>query len=329
MKYRYNVFSFVKIENEKIIITCQNGLKKINITNNSWLSKFLDYIWKHIFFWNNEIKKFWMSKEMIDLLLTLNVVDYYDNISCIESFSFNQLTKNPNFLREKSNQKYIDHIYQNLWHRIDVLLWSDFYAINKGPKKLLFSIKNAVFDNIKSTRLKRAYKSKSNIEILNIIRYIFSKRNNWNENNFYFWSWWWLYSIFPLIISKNDEVFVYDKFYQQYYTKKIKNIRQKILKNWFIECNTKFWAYDYIVFLISDTKNIGEKYGNKSYKLILLEAWQISFLFRLFCSNFDKAQLEIQWFYDDKILKILLDENILNKNKLKHIMLLHTLALSK
>ena len=77
------------------------------------------------------------------------------------------------------------------------------------------------------------------------------------------------------------------------------------------------------------TNNVTEKYWNKAYRLIFLEAWEISFLFRLLSSKFDKAQLEIQWFYDDLIMKIFMDENILNKNKAKPLMLLHTLALSK
>jgi hypothetical protein len=37
-----------------------------------------------------------------------------------------------------------------------------------------------------------------------------------------------------------------------------------------------------------------EKYGNKAYRLIFLEAGQISFLLRLFSAYYDKNQLEVQ-----------------------------------
>lgn len=330
MKYRYNIFSSFRIsKGDKIEVMNFCLSKKIILDYDDSLYKFLSHISQHIFFSQQEITKYEISENIIKLLIYYKIVDYYHSSSWIEAITFNQLTKNPNCCQEKPDFEYINFIYKNFDKGFSEFLWSNFEILNKKLVDLNFSIVAKTFNDIKSTRLKESYKSNSDINIIEITNFIFKKRASPFENRFYFWSGGWLSSIFPIIISKNDEVFIYDKFSEKFYIKLVPDIRKLMENKWFVPCETNFGAYDYYVFLFSDTEKVFEKYWNKAYRLLFLEAWQISFLFRLFCSNFDKAQLEVQWFYDDIIMDILVQNDILNEKKIKNLMVLHTLVFSE
>lgn len=222
MKYRFNIFSSFRIsKTDKIEVVNFCLSKKIVFNYDDSLYKFLSYISQHIFFSQQELTKYEISENIIRLLRYYKIVDYYHSSSWIKAITFNQLTKNPNCLPESPDFDYIDYIYDTFDKGFENLLWANFEVFDNKPVDLTFSISQKTFNDIKSTRLQQTYSSQSSIDLIDIVNLVFQKRNlEQPETRFYFWSGGGLASIFPVIISKTDEVFIYDKFFETFYVKR-------------------------------------------------------------------------------------------------------------
>ena len=331
MKYRYNILSSFRRELDwKIIISNPAFSRNLIFWENHALYSFLCRISRQIYFWVEDLEDIGVSEKMLDLLILYWIVDVYHSCSGIETLSFHNSTKNPTILQEVADYDYITSIYANLGKESEQYLWAGFQKTFFSSNIIDFNISKKVFDSIHSTRLSAKESNRCWIvDVKDILQLVFSKRKcDGNMDYFYFWSWGALNTVFPLLISRADEIFFYDKFSENCYVKTEKGIFQDIVKQWFVPSQTCFEEYEYYLFLFSDVKKVLEKYGNKAYRLIFLEAGQISFLLRLFSAYYDKNQLEVQWFYDDAILNILKKYNVFNFNMQKDILLLHTLVLN-
>ncbi len=60
--------------------------------------------------------------------------------------------------------------------------------------------------------------------------------------------------------------------------------------------------------------------------MCLLESWQISFLFRMFCGKNKVPYLELQWFFDEKVYEIIEKEDIFSIDR-KSLNLNHIIAI--
>lgn len=332
MKVRYNIFTRFYIEDDSIIVKVLWFDEFIKIWYNKNIYDFFVFLEKIIFISDTDIKKHQINQELIKLFIHYKILIEYTDNSWIESICFDKFIKNPNFLLKWLNKNELNNLYYDVEDWLSSLINKDnLLKYNLPLHEIKFSINEETFKDIWTKRLLEETDDYDLDGMLNIVNYIFLPRYKkeifgMNRTFYKFWSWGGINSIFPITITKYDDVFVYEKFSWEFFTKKIPWIYENLINDGLITSDTNFHAYNYFVILCSHSKNVFWKYWNKWYKLALLEVWQISFMFRLFCWYFKKPHVELQGFYDDKIYTLLKCNKLFNNEK--DILLAHVLAIS-
>ena len=303
----------IYVESKKITIPFQDSLNKL----------FTDFFEKFSSISIDEIiSDYKIPKKLILLFIKLNIFISIDNCDWPEAKLFHDIAKNPSktLLMEQMDEKYVAKIYENIsWYFYDSL-W--------GFSHKIYRFKSINLDNkisLKYTNSSRR-ETKSNTikdkktEILSLTKYIFSF--NW-ESHLY-WSAWWFYNIYPILIFNDDSSFCFDKYKKCFYTWINKWIFKKISECFIPSDFNDFSRYQSYIIFLSCYKWVLSKYGNRWYKYIQMEAWAIATLFRQWCANLWIGQVEIQWYFDDKMFDIISNLGI-HKDKT---LLIHSMCLN-
>lgn len=298
--------------------------KKITIPSQAALNNlFIDFIEKFSSISIDEIiLNYKISEKLVLLLVKLNILISIDNCDWPESKVFHDMVKNPSsaILLEQLDEQYVTKIYQNIsWYFYDSL-W------NFTQKK--YEFESMVLDDkllLKYTSSSRRDTDSNNFidkknEILSLTKYIFSV--NWEQH--IYWSAWWFYNIYPILIFNDDSFFCFDKYVNYFYSWKNNKLFKQISECFIPSEFNYFHRYQCYIIFLSCYKWVLSKYGNRGYKYIQMEAWSIATLFRQWCANLWIGQVEIQWYFDDKMFDIVSNLGI-SKDKT---LLIHTMCLN-
>lgn len=303
---------YVKDNSIILKIIWSNKILKIKFKEN--LYDFLVYIEENVFFDLNAVKNYSIPDNLILLLEKENFISKTDQ-AWIETPFIHSFMKNNNL--NIIDDKWLEKIYSSYFNSVKEILNIDSLSLFDWEiEDLKFNLDERDFIKPKSVRLKNNDEiSFMGLEdILSVIKFIFKKDYNNNFKSLYA-SWWWLYSIFPVYISRHDEVFVYDGFNDKFYYLFQKGIFDNLSQKWFI--NSSFWIdfskYNWFILLLWNSNYVRKKYDNLWYILQLIEIWEIAYLLRLLSTKFDLKYLEVQWFYQKQVTSILENINIFSK----------------
>lgn len=139
-----------------------------------------------------------------------------------------------------------------------------------------------------------AYKKYNSIQLYSLYQFL-KYINTQHDGHLLYWSWWWFYSVFQIIVTSDNLVIITDKYNNVMYQYNTPNIFE-LFKDSIIPMDwVNLDSYNAIIILISDTSLLFKKYWNKWYHFLLLESGAISLLFRLFFS--ERWYLEL-WGYN-------------------------------
>ena len=263
-----------------------------------------------------------IPEKLVLFLIKLNILISIDNSDWPESKYFHNMVKNPSptILMEQMDDQYVSNIYKNIKKYFYDSIWD---ITNKKYESKYMDLNNKLLLKHTNSSRKDANSDKSidkKNEILSLTRYIFSP--NWELH--LYWSAWWFYNIYPLLIFNDDSFFCFDKYIDYFYTWKNNKLFKQI-SECFISSNfNDFYNYQCYIIFLSCYKWVLSKYSSRGYKYIQMEAWSIATLFRQWCANLWIGQVEIQWYFDDKIFDIISNLGI-HKDKT---LLIHTMCLN-
>lgn len=303
MKYRINkLATYSELEDSFFIDTI---LYQVKIKKNKKTKEFFQKI-----FANPQVNlhrsKLWSLLEKVGFLTNCSVNSW------IESLAYHQYTKNPSSEYQPLSVRDIKKVYR------DIKQWlHDIFATIVKPNKaymspnILFSFdEKSHIDQVGSTRHTHSIannRTKYDTKFFkNIIQHIFSYKSKW----FLYWSGWWMYSIFPVVITKNDTIELYDKSYDSRYQISQKWVFNSLTSSLVTTNDNNRDSYDSFVILTADTKHVFAKYGNRGYRHFFIEAGAIGQMIRLFSAQYNFWYLELQWFLDDKVLACIKQANI-------------------
>lgn len=309
--YRTNMFFKFYLKDKNIIFG--NLLYNFIIKNNSKIIELFIFLLEKKNFSYHDLQIFWVSEKFIELLMESKIIVNPSTNWWVESEIFEKMNYNPINSHISLSEENLEILYKKIEKWLKWKVNDDFKKISLY-NNIEFTINQYQFSKVWSDRINKNNKSIWDIDkIIQIVHFIFherAKKISFKKlKKFYkFWSWWWINSVFPVIISKDDHLIIYDKFSNTIYKKNIKWIHKDVANECFVDCSISFESYDCIIFLFSDYNNVSLKYWNRWYKLVLLETWQISYMFRLINWILDVSHVEIQWIYENKI------NNIIKKN---------------
>ena len=268
------------------------------------------------------IEKYKLSSRVVDLLIKLWVFICLENCAGPEARYFHAFVENPSsaYLPEQQEEKFIASLYQNLEHFFSESLWEV-----KWWKLLPFSKSfdlNFSLHPTHSTRKKIGEQRLSHQkEILQMITTLCSSY----QDEHYYGSWGGLYSLYPVLIFKNDEVYVFDRYQECFYQNVIPWLHKELVSSFIATEQNYFEVYEcYVVFLSAYQATLS-KYSNRGYKYIQMEAGALATLIRQYTANLNIPQLEIQGYFDQVLMSILEQKLGINKEKT---LLVHTMCLN-
>jgi hypothetical protein len=246
---------------------------------------------------SNVAARFWIHPKLLKIFFFLNIIISRTNDWGTEALRFDALAKNPSIVSPSwLSQSELYSLYQaipsSFLDSFTDHLWSfekySFKPIEcRGDLQKYYSYRT----------IKDIPPWISLEKMLSIMYTIFS----WNafEHHFY-GSWGGFYSIFPIIIVNDNQLFLYSKDDNCFYTKHIHNIYSTYIKDCLIANDLiDFSLYKYHIILVANFSLIFKKYGNRGYKYIQMEAGSIWTLCRLFFSNYNIPHVEIQGYLDN------------------------------
>lgn len=268
------------------------------------------------------IEEYKFSLRVVDLLIKLWVFICLENCSGPEARHFHALVENPSlaYLPEQQEELFVSSLYQNLENFFFESLWKvkwwEVSTFSKNPD-LIFS-----FQPTHSTRKKRGeQRASQQKEILQMIATLCSSY----QDEHYYGSWGGLYSLYPVLIFRNDETYIFDRYQECFYQNDIPWIHQEIVSSFIATEQNNFEAYEcYVVFLSAYQATLS-KYSNRGYKYIQMEAGALATLIRQYTANLNIPQLEIQGYFDQVLMSILEQKLGINKEKT---LLVHTMCLN-
>ncbi|MFA5748144.1 MAG: hypothetical protein WC872_03475 [Candidatus Absconditabacterales bacterium] len=327
---RYNILTKFFLKDNVLIITNPTQSKKIKIGYSKPYYDFFVFCEKQIFIGKTDIKSFNIPKGLLTILTYYNFFTEEKNTGS-ETLFFNEITYNPSKTLTSLSKKEMDTIYKKIEEGIPKNINKGYKVHKKTIEEPEIKIDNSTLNTLHSERLTKRKKTYNKEEILGIIKTIFGKREekklfNIKRSFFKYGSGGGLYSIYPILITRYDEVIIYDHFRGKFFIKQKKGIYQNFIKKGLISSVMNYSSYNYFLILTSHYKEVFSKYGNKGYKLLFLECGEISFMFRLLCGEKKKPHVEIQGFYDKEIQDII--SNQIGLQQGNEFLPLHILAIS-
>jgi len=327
---RYNLLTKFFIKDNLLIISNPTHTKKLKIWYEKRFYNFLVFCENKIFITYKDIQKYNIPQWFIKILLHFNFLTKEKN-NWWEAIFYNEIEENPSKTLNTLSKKEINILYKNIEIGIGEFIDNWYQKIYQDIKELKIKIDETALSQLHSERLEEDKWIFKQEDMISMIKTIFWKRKkeklfNIQRSFFKFWSGGGLYSIFPIIITKNNDVIIYDHFNENFFIKRKQGIYDDFIKNVLIPCSINFSAYNYFVILTSQYTNVYHKYGNRWYRLLLLESWEISFMVRLLCWAKNKSHVEIQWFFDQELQNIL--DKGMNLLCTDRLLPLHILAVS-
>ncbi len=325
-QYRLNTLAQIIYWEFEITLRSPFSNQSITIEKNPQINDFLKNLEENIFFHSNTLESFSLDDNFLRLLIELRIVTESDFNSWIEALCFDRIMSNPSSILRSLDSIGLHQIKADATTALRRNIGTNFVHLKSTESKFSSNpdITASVFEKLGSTRLSNQNGENNQHELMGLIELIFKPIRD--SEHFKFGSGWWLHSIFPLVICRTDDVIVYDKHHGSWYTLNISGVYEQYIQNCLVPCDTNFKAYNYFVLLCSDTEAVFKKYGNRWYRLIMLECWEISFLFRLYSASFSKPHLELQWFYENRIYGMIKDNCIMKK--MENLLLIHTIAIT-
>jgi len=317
---RYNTLTkFYKKDNQIVVTTIS---KRMCLPYSDTVYDMFVFFEENIFIKENFFVQYNISQKMVNLFLYLQILVNEKFNVWIESFSYDKVLQNPSILLKSINEKELNEIYSGVngvfywcirgdWKLYEWNIYSAFYSINGWL-------------SISSTRkeLNKNYAKIALWDFLFINKNIFSLQSDvW----LMYWSWGWFYSVSNIIISKDDFIYFFDKYNNQYLFQIIPWIFQEYVSSCLIKFDNKtsFESYEYHVVLFSIFQSVFEKYWNRWYRYIQIESGAIWSLFRNYLWSNGLPYLELQWFIEWNIFDLLQKYDLIDINK---IILTHTIC---
>ena len=317
--YRYN-FGVHFVVNENLI-TLIYPQKKILIKGGAWLWDFLKYALLNVYVQDVDLKKYKVTPEILQLLLSYKVlVEVCTYKSWSEAWLFHQLAENPNKVDTDLDQNAINTLYKNASVWVEELIDRDvfttaFWQPSSGlHSQNMSNIQGSARKNTKSLIFDDDFLKTS------FYTHLF-KNSNWHHR---YGSGWWFYSVFPLSITENDTVYVFDPKTWVTYTAKMPGIYQACSNILLFDHEYRLTWYWAIVILLSNTQYVFQKYWNRWYRFVLIESGAIWCLLRQLYS--ERGYLEMWWYYDTEVYNIIKKYNLLIN--LENILVTHLILLS-
>lgn len=149
-------------------------------------------------------------------------------------------------------------------------------------------------------------------DMLYIVRELFSF--SWEKGLFY-GSWGGFYSIFPILITNQNQIVIYDKYKDIFLWKTGNGVFKTLLKCYLYTEGNDFSLFPFHIILASAYEGVLNKYGNRGYRYLQMEAGAIGTLIRQMCGNMKIPQLEVQGYEDKKIWQLLKNYIDFQENK--------------
>ena len=268
------------------------------------------------------LKQYSISPKIILLFLKIGILLSPETQLGREALIFHKWIANPSFLNfsEQVDPKNLDKIYAQIPYYFYDCFDQKGFSIIKYDQQWN---KNYFIQRTKSTRkssIDFSSRSYSLALFLKAIKNIFAL--SW-ESGLFFWSAWWFYSLFPVIVTNQNEIFIYDKYKNEFLIKRDSAVFEDFLSCYLYAEGTDFSLFSFHIVLVSSYVGCFNKYGNRGYRYIQMEAWAIWVLFRQICANIKIPQLEVQGYDDRKINQFL--KKYINFNEDKGLVL-HVIA---
>ena len=268
-------------------------------------------------------------KENLVFLLKNQVIDISDFNSWIESFCIENYLKNNDVSGICEDD--IIKIYESLgeFRLSDILNLNKFKKIN-FVDNYDFDINKKTFYNLFSDRNPKIWVDNYS-KILFSVKFIFEYKTR-KVKNYYlktvkkykYWSGWAIYSVFPLLVFEKW-IIIFDNKTNDFYFYQTNIDKIKFASKCFFQ--KELINYKYKLFLLSYPKFVFSKYSSFGYKLILIEIWQISFMFRLLSWVLWYSYLEVQW-YNSYFIYNFLEKTKLFSKSINKLMILHSILLN-
>lgn len=317
----FNLSSKFYKKDYKLNIIVNDLSVSMNFSDN--LYDFLVYLMEEVYIDNisDLQEKYKISEKVLQFFHKIGLLICSSDLLGKEAMWFHSIIQNPS-ITNFSNQvdpNNLDVIYKNipnyfynsfdknnyLKYEKEIQKWTYFIQRTHSSRSLDFGFSS------ENTNLEK---------ILMILRDLFLLNGN---DGLFYWSWWWFYSVYPILVTKTNDIFVYDKYQEVFYHKRSFGVFGDMVKSYLYSEWNDFSQYDFHIILVSSYQGVFNKYGNRGYRYIQMEAWAIWGLLRQMLWTYKIGQLEVQWYNDIKLLELLKTHVQLRTNS---IMLLHTLA---
>lgn len=228
------------------------------------------------------IEKYKLSSRVVDLLIKLWVFICLENCAGPEARYFHAFVENPSsaYLPEQQEEKFIASLYQNLESFFFESLWKV-----KWWNVLTFSKNSDLtfpFQPTHSTRRKIGEQSSSQKK--EILQMIATFCSSYQEKHYY-GSWGGLYSLYPVLIFRSDEVYVFDRYQEYFYQNYLPWLHYDLATSFIATEQNYFEGYEcYMVFLSAYEATLS-KYSNRGYKYIQMEAGSLATLVRQYVAK--------------------------------------------
>lgn len=321
--YRFNLSVHFFTEDDKLTLLCWTN--KLSISQSKLLYDFFVYCVKYIHVWLDDLDKYGISPALTELLMKYKVLLQTDKYqSWAEALYFHWTAGNPNKLSTYVQESDVAVIYSEFKVRLSKIVNIDSQRIlsfNNIHDLQAENINLLMNESKYSTRLLKKNNIPLDLDYLySSVKYIHGNK----DNHYVYGSWGWLYSVFSLIITSNDEVMIVDNHKQLIYQSEIIWIFSEVIKSVLVADHYDPKEYNIIVITLSDTLLTFQKYWNKWYRFMMMESGVIWFLWRILYSK--RWYLEIGWYKDKELFNVIKSFNIFKD--MTNLIIAHLILLS-
>ena len=318
MRIRYNFLVHFYKDQEKIVFILSN--QKIAVSYTPAVDKVLTEIRKNVRLSASYILEQWVSNNVLAFLIHYQVLLNDTNSNAWwEAIWFHSLSSNPNKLDHWLVEKEIEDIYE-AYEASKKKNPDNFTEVSAQAQRNINAISEKEWNFYWSSRRTNLARKKIEETYLEQTMLKITKRKSKKKS---YGSWWWFYSVDQVVVTRDDNVYIWTWYTWKLYKSSAPWIFQDLSQGVLPDENYAIEWYNAIVCLISDLMHPLKKYGNRWYRFALIESGAIWLLYRQKYAY--RWYLELGWYSDIVFIKTLKKHNIIQKKDtiITHCLLLH------